>query len=82
LDVGATEYLRNQLLKRRSDGGAVLLVSEDLDELFELCDRIAVIFQGSLMGVMESDDPDIADIGLLMAGTKKIERGDEADASP
>ena len=81
LDVGATEYLRNQLLKRRSDGGAVLLVSEDLDEIFELCDRIAVIFQGHLMGVMESDDPDVADIGLLMAGTKKTRPGDESDAS-
>jgi simple sugar transport system ATP-binding protein len=43
LDVGATEYLRKQLLKRRREGGAVLLVSEDLEEIFELCDRIAVM---------------------------------------
>jgi ABC-type uncharacterized transport system ATPase subunit len=81
LDVGATEYLRNQLLKRRSDGGAVLLVSEDLDEIFELCDRIAVIFQGQFMGILESDDPRGADIGLMMAGTKKFSTGDGADAS-
>jgi len=80
LDVGATEYLRNQLLKRRSDGGAVLLVSEDLDEIFELCDRIAVIFQGQFMGILESDDPRGADIGLMMAGTKKFSTGDGADA--
>ena len=81
LDVGATEYLRNQLLKRRREGGAVLLVSEDLDEIFELCDRIAVIFQGRFMGILESDDPRMADIGLMMAGTKQIGTGDGADAS-
>lgn len=81
LDVGATEYLRNQLLKRRKDGGAVLLVSEDLDEIFELCDRIAVIFQGRFMGVLESDDPRNADIGLMMAGTQQIGTGDGADAA-
>lgn len=81
LDVGATEYLRNQLLKRRADGGAVLLVSEDLDEIFELCDRIAVIFQGRLMAVLESDDPRVADIGMMMAGTKNLMTGNHPDAS-
>ncbi|MBC2711357.1 MAG: ABC transporter ATP-binding protein [Desulfosarcina sp.] len=81
LDVGATEYLRNQLLKRRTEGGAVLLVSEDLDELFELCDRTAVIFKGRFMGILESDDPRLADIGLMMAGTKNLRPGDGADAS-
>jgi ABC-type uncharacterized transport system ATPase subunit len=81
LDVGATEYLRNQLLQRRADGGAVLLVSEDLDEIFELCDRIAVVFQGRFMGILEAEDPRIADIGLMMAGTKALKTGDGADAS-
>jgi ABC-type uncharacterized transport system ATPase subunit len=81
LDVGATEYLRNQLLKRRAEGGAVLLVSEDLDELFELCDRIAVIFQGRFMGILEAEDPRIADIGLLMAGAKTLMAGEGADVS-
>ena len=79
LDVGATEYLRNQLLKRRAEGGAVLLVSEDLEELFELCDRIAVIFQGRLMGVLASEDPRIADVGLMMAGAMRHEVQDGAD---
>jgi len=69
LDVGATEYLREQLLKRRREGGAVLLFSEDLDEIFELCDRIAVMFQGEFTGVLDSSDKDkLADIGLMMAG--------------
>jgi simple sugar transport system ATP-binding protein len=81
LDVGATEYLRNQLLKRRAEGGAVLLVSEDLDEIFELCDRVAVIFQGCLMGILESDDPRMRDIGLMMAGTRQCNMGDGVDAS-
>ncbi|WP_419659794.1 putative ABC transporter, ATP-binding protein [Desulfosarcina variabilis str. Montpellier] len=81
LDVGATEYLRNQLLERREEGGAVLLVSEDLDEIFELCDRIAVIFQGRFMGILEAEDPGVADIGLLMAGAKNLMVGEAIDAS-
>jgi simple sugar transport system ATP-binding protein len=72
LDVGATEYLRNHLLKRRREGGAVLLVSEDLDEIFELCDRIAVMFRGEFMGVLNADDPQLKDIGLMMAGSMRI----------
>ncbi len=72
LDVGATEYLRKQLLKRRREGGAVLLVSEDLEEIFELCDRIAVMFQGEFMGILNSDDPQLNDIGLMMAGSLRL----------
>ncbi len=72
LDVGATEYLRKQLLKRRREGGAVLLVSEDLEEIFELCDRIAVMFQGEFMGILNSDDPRLKDIGLMMAGSLRV----------
>lgn len=72
LDVGATEYLRKQLLQRRKEGGAVLLVSEDLEEVSELCDRIAVIFQGEFMGILEAEDPNIKDIGLMMAGSLRI----------
>ena len=72
LDVGATEYLRRQLLKRRKEGGAVLLVSEDLEEIFELCDRIAVMFQGEFMGILNSDDPRLKDIGLMMAGSLRL----------
>jgi simple sugar transport system ATP-binding protein len=72
LDVGATEYLRNHLLKRRREGGAVLLVSEDLDEIFELCDRIAVMFRGEFMGVLDADDQRLKDIGLMMAGSLRL----------
>ena len=72
LDVGATEYLRNLLLKQRREGGAVLLVSEDLEEIFELCDRIAVIFQGRFVGIFNSDDPRLCDVGLMMAGSLQL----------
>ncbi len=73
LDVGATEYLRKQLLKRRKEGGAVLLVSEDLEEIFELCDRIAVIFQGEFMGILNANDSRLADMGMMMTGATRIE---------
>ena len=59
----------------------MLLVSEDLDEIFELCDRIAVIFQGRFMGILEAEDPGVADIGLLMAGAKNLMVGEAIDAS-
>ena len=72
LDVGATEYLRKQLLQRCKEGGAVLLVSEDLEEIFELCDRIAVMFQGEFMGVLDADDPQLNDVGLMMAGSLRV----------
>ena len=77
LDVGATEYLRKQLLQRRREGGAVLLVSEDLEEIFELCDRIAVMFQGEFMGVLSADDPRLKDIGLMMAGSMRLQAIEE-----
>ena len=70
LDVGATEYLREQLLIRRREGGAVLLFSEDLEEIFELCDRIAVMFEGEFMGIVDATDKEnLSDIGLMMAGS-------------
>jgi simple sugar transport system ATP-binding protein len=73
LDVGATEFLRQHLLKLRSQGSSVLLFSEDLEEIFELCDRIAVMFAGEFMGIFDSDDDRLCDIGLMMAGSKRYE---------
>ena len=72
LDVGATEYIRTQLLKRRDEGGAVLLVSEDLEELFSLCDRIAVMYQGRLVGIAETCNLTSETVGLMMAGSMEI----------
>lgn len=71
LDIGATEYLRQQLLDTRSKGGSVLLFSEDLEEIFQLCDRIAIMFRGEFAGVLNSNDKRLSDIGLMMAGALK-----------
>ncbi|MDQ3784230.1 MAG: ABC transporter ATP-binding protein [Actinomycetota bacterium] len=69
LDVGATEAIRQLLLEQRDAGVAVLLVSEDLDELLSLCDRIAVMYEGKVMGVVDAGEADRERIGLMMAGT-------------
>ncbi len=68
LDVGASEYVREELLARRRDGAAVLLMSEDLDELLGLSDRIMVLYEGRIVGRLEAADADREQIGLLMAG--------------
>jgi len=68
LDVGAIEYIWQLLLAERERGAAVLLVSEDLDEVFTLSDRIAVMFEGEFMGVVSANDADLEEIGLMMAG--------------
>jgi general nucleoside transport system ATP-binding protein len=72
LDVGATEFLRQHLLELRSQGSSVLLFSEDLEEIFELCDRIGVMFAGEFMGIFDSGDDQLCDIGLMMAGSKRV----------
>ena len=68
LDVGATEYIRRQLLELRERGTALLLVSEDLEEIFELADRVAVLFNGRLMGIVPTAEATMEQIGLMMAG--------------
>ncbi len=71
LDVGATEAVRKRLLEQRDAGTAVLLISEDLEELLSVADRIAVLFEGQVMGILKSDEADIETLGLMMAGVKK-----------
>ncbi len=68
LDVGATEYIRTHLLARRNAGGAVLLISEDLEEIMTLADQIAVIYGGKFMGVLHRNQATMTDLGLMMAG--------------
>ena len=68
LDIGAAEYVREQLILQRNEGTAVLLISEDLDEIFALSDRIAVIYEGKIMAVLSRDEATKEKIGLLMAG--------------
>ncbi len=68
VDIGATEYIHNQLLQQRAEGLATLLISEDLDEIRALADRIVVMFGGEIMGIVDSDDATIEELGLMMAG--------------
>ncbi len=76
LDVGATEYIRKRLIERRDAGGAVLLVSEDLEEIYSICDRVAVMYRGRFMGVVRPDSTPVGDIGLMMAGGKQLPQED------
>lgn len=70
LDVGATEYIRRQMVEARSAGTAILLISTELDEVLSLSDRIAVIYEGEIMGIMPAAEADLQEIGLLMAGSR------------
>ncbi|MEM3248794.1 MAG: ABC transporter ATP-binding protein [Conexivisphaerales archaeon] len=68
LDVGATEYVRNEIVSYRNKGGGVLLVSEDLDELLALSDRIVVMYRGKTSKPVERKDFDKLKIGAMMLG--------------
>jgi general nucleoside transport system ATP-binding protein len=68
LDIGATEYVREQLLEQRRKGVAVMLISEDLDEILALSDRIAVIYEGKIMDIVPRENATPEKLGLLMAG--------------
>jgi len=68
LDIGATTDVHRRLLAARAGGAAVLLISEDLDELFALSDRIAVVHAGELSEALDAGDLDVRKVGLMMAG--------------
>ncbi len=68
VDVGSIEFIHNQLIAARDRGAAVLLVSAELDEIFGLSDRIAVIYEGQIVAVVDPETTTREEIGLLMAG--------------
>ncbi len=68
LDIGATEYVRNLLLEQSQAGAAILLISEDLDEILVLSDRIAVLYEGQIMDIVPRAQATPERLGLLMAG--------------
>jgi simple sugar transport system ATP-binding protein len=72
LDVSATEYVRRKLLEQRSAGAAILLISEDLDEILQLSDTIAVLFEGAIMAIRPADGATPEELGLLMAGVQPV----------
>lgn len=71
LDVGAIEYVHKALVEQRNYGRAVFLVSLELDEIMNISDRIAVIFEGKIVGIIDAKNADENEIGLMMAGGKK-----------
>lgn len=78
LDVGAIESVQRMLLAQREAGAAILLVSEELDELISLSDRIYVIYEGQIIGETQEGDPET--IGLMMTGTRLEHVGAQEDA--
>ena len=74
LDIGASEYVRKRLLECRKEGKSILLISTDLEEIMTMSDRIAVMFEGKIMGILEnSKDLPAETIGLLMGGKTPAE---------
>lgn len=74
VDIGAIEYIHNQLLLERSNGLATLLISEDLDEVKALSDRIVVLFHGGIMGIVNNEEVTTEELGLMMAGERRVEQ--------
>jgi simple sugar transport system ATP-binding protein len=71
LDVGAIEYIHNQLIAQRDAGKAVLLISLELDEVMKISDRILVMHEGEIVGELDPNQTDVEEIGLYMSGAKR-----------
>ena len=79
LDVGSIEYIHRQLIQKRDEGCAVLLVSVELDEIMALSDRIAVMYEGRIVDTVNADEVTREELGLLMAGSRlNAEKGGTA----
>lgn len=72
MDVGAIEYIHNQLIARRDDGKAVLLISLELDEVMNLADRILVMYEGEIVADLDPKKTNVMELGLYMAGAKRM----------
>ena len=71
LDMGAIEFIHQELLKKRREGIGILLISEELEELMNLSDRIAVIYKGRIQKVLNHGEANKENLGILMAGLKE-----------
>jgi simple sugar transport system ATP-binding protein len=83
LDIGASEYVRRRIVEERDRGAAVILMSEDLDETFNLADRIAVIYEGQIIGELAPEDATYETVGMLMAGITEqgaVAAGEDGDS--
>ena len=82
VDVGAAATIRAELLELRDAGCAVLVVSEELDELFEICDRLVVISKGSLSPTKVTSETGVEEIGVWMSGMWPGDGIGEAGGAP
>jgi simple sugar transport system ATP-binding protein len=73
VDIGSTEYIHRRLIEQRAAGTATLLISEDLDEVRNLSDRLAVLYEGCLMGILDREQASVERLGLMMAGVPLAE---------
>jgi len=73
LDVGSIEYIHKRLMEKRDEGCAILLVSTELDEIIQLSDRIAVMYRGKILDILNAKEASKEILGLLMAGIKPSE---------
>jgi simple sugar transport system ATP-binding protein len=78
VDIGAIEFIHQQIVALRDEGKAILLVSVELDEILSLSDRIAVMFDGRIMGERRPDETDARELGLMMAGVAGDRAGEAA----
>jgi len=75
LDVGAIEFIHRRLIEQRDKGKAVLLLSLELDEIINVSDRIAVIYEGQIVGIVDAKQTDEQELGLMMSGGKRMQGG-------
>jgi simple sugar transport system ATP-binding protein len=78
LDVGAIEYIHEEIVKERDNGKAILLVSLELDEVMNLSDRILVMYEGEIVGELDPKQTTLQELGLYMSGAKR-DNGKEAN---
>ncbi|MEW8986448.1 MAG: ATP-binding cassette domain-containing protein, partial [Bacillus sp. (in: firmicutes)] len=79
LDVGAIEFIHKRLIEQRDNGKAVLLLSFELDEILNVSDRIAVIYEGEIVAIVNPKETTEQELGLLMAGSKQKEVGEQTN---
>jgi simple sugar transport system ATP-binding protein len=82
LDVGSIEYIHRRIVAKRDEGAAVLIVSTELDEVLSLADRIAVMYQGRIVDIVEPERATPQLLGMLMGGSRPAESATGTGVSP
>ena len=73
LDIGATQFVHESMIKARDNGTSIMVISADLDEILKISDRIIVMFEGQIMGEFSGKNPDMEGISNAMAGRSTVE---------